>query len=180
MSRHSFALVAVTLLTLGGLSACSGDDPSSDTTVPAIGVPDPPLPSEVNAIPFTVGAVAAIGNAEVRMQLAPTSTTVDEDVFILDVWVKSGALEPFSITPQMFRVYTLDGKSYTPETVGDIALFGDSTLNTGETYSGLMAVRIPTDSEPAMFLADLTDLGERFFAAAFSLDPEFVPVSPES
>jgi hypothetical protein len=30
-----------------------------------------------------------------------------------------------------------------------------------------------------MFLADLTDLGERFFAVAFSVDPEFVPVSPE-
>ena len=37
----------------------------------------------------------------------------------------------------------------------------------------------PTGSEPAMFLVDLTDLGDRFFAAAFSVDPNFVPVAPE-
>jgi hypothetical protein len=30
-----------------------------------------------------------------------------------------------------------------------------------------------------MFLADFTDIGDRFFAAAFSVDPEFVPQSPE-
>lgn len=180
MIRKPLALAVVALVSLGGLSACSGDDPMTSTETPVIGQPDPPLPSDVNAIPFTVGAVAAVGNAEVRMQLVDEPPVSEADVFVLDVWVKSGALEPFTITPEMFRVYTLDGKSYTPEAVGDIARFGEVTLNTGETYSGLLAVRIPTDSEPAMFLADLTDLGDRFFAAAYSVDPDFVPEAPES
>ena len=178
MIRKSLALM-IAFASLVGIAACSSDDASPDSTTPEVGMPDPPIPSEVNAIPFTVGAVAAAGNVDIRMQLVADPPVVDEDVFLLDVWVKSGALEPFAITPEMFRVYTVDGKSYTPEAVGDIARFGEATLNTGETYSGLMAVRIPTDSEPAMFLADFTDLGERFFAVAFSVDPEFVPVSPE-
>ncbi|MEY3566841.1 MAG: hypothetical protein RLZ19_855 [Actinomycetota bacterium] len=179
MIRRSVTLIVIAFVSLGSLTACSSDDASPDSTTPEVGMPDPPIPSEVNAIPFTVGAVAAAGNAEVRMQLVSDPPVDDANVFVLDVWVKSGALEPFAITPEMFRVYTVDGKSYTPEAVGDIARFGEATLNTSETYSGLMAVRIPTDSEPAMFLADLTDLGERFFAVAFSVDPEFVPVSPE-
>jgi len=179
MIRRSVSLIVVALVSLGGISACSSDDAAPDSTTPEVGMPNPPIPSEVNAIPFTVGAVAAAGNADVRMQLVAEPPVVDEDVFLLDVWVKSGALEPFTITPDMFRVYTVDGKSYTPEAVGDIARFGEATLNTGETYSGLMAVRITTDSEPAMFLADFTDLGDRFFAVAFSVDPDFVPVSPE-
>lgn len=178
MIRKSLALM-IAFASLVGIAACSSDDASPDSTTPEVGMPDPPIPSEVNVIPFTVGAVAAAGNVDVRMQLVADPPVVDEDVFLVDVWVKSGALEPFAITPEMFRVYTVDGKSYTPEAVGDIVRFGEATLNTGETYSGLMAVRIPTDSEPAMFLADFTDLGERFFAVAFSVDPEFVPVSPE-
>ncbi|MBM3827612.1 MAG: hypothetical protein FJW09_03115 [Actinobacteria bacterium] len=180
MNRSPLVLVAIALATIGGLTACSNEDSGPDTTAPVVGMPDPTLPSEVNAVAYVVGAVAGIGNAEVRMQLPANVPAVDDDVYVLDVWVKSGALEPFAIRPEMFRVYTLDGKSYTPEAVGDIARFGEATLNTGETYSGLLAVRIPTDSEPAMFLADLTDLGERFFAAAFSVDPDFVPETPES
>lgn len=180
MFRTPLVIIAVVLASVGGLSACSGGDAGPDTTAPVVGMPDPPLPSDVNAIAYVVGAVAGIGNAEVRMQIPEDQPTLDDDVYVLDVWVKSGALEPFTIRPDMFRVYTVDGKSYTPEAVGDIARFGEATLNTGETHSGLMAVRIPTESEPAMFLADLTDLGDRFFAAAFSVDPDFVPEAPES
>lgn len=179
MTRKHLMIVALAVVSFGSLTACSGDSSSTSTT-PAIGLPDPPLPSDVNAIPFVSGAIAAAGNADVRMQLLPESPVDDPDVLVLDVQVTSGALEPFDLTPEMFRVYTLDGKSYTPEAVGEIERFGESTLNTGETYEGLLAVRVTTGSVPALFLADLTDLGERFFAVAFSLDPDFVPEAPES
>ena len=172
-------LVPILIASTLGVLGCSSDDATPTPDREQVGAPNPPLPAEVNAIPFTVGAVAAVGNADVRMQLADDATTTDDDVFVLDVWVQSGALEPFTLRPDMFRVYTVDGVSYTPEAIGEIPQFGSATLNTGETYSGLLAVRIPTGSEPAMFLVDLTDLGDRFFAAAFSVDPNFVPVAPE-
>lgn len=177
---RKFAILSVLSVSMLGVSGCSSDDEATPTPDrEQVGAPNPPLPAEVNAIPFTVGAVAGLGNAEVRMQLADDSSITDEDVFLLDVWVKNGALEPFTLRPDMFRVYTVDGTSYTPEAVGDTARFGEATLSVGETYSGLLAVRIPTDSEPAMFLADLTDLGDRFFAAAYSVDPNFIPIAPE-
>jgi hypothetical protein len=79
----------------------------------------------------------------------------------------------------MFRVYTVDGKSYTPVAAGTIEQFGNATLQTRESYQGILAVSIPTDSEPALFLANLADLGERFFPVAFSVDPNFTPAAPE-
>jgi hypothetical protein len=176
MKKSLLPLMFGALLVVAG---CSGDDAATTDSVPQIGVPDPALPSEVNAIPYVLGSVAGAGNVEVRVDLPDTPSDVGDDVFVLEVTVTSGALEPFSIIPDMFRVYTVDGKSYTPEAVGTIAQFGTATLNTGEAYTGLMAVTITTDSEPAMFLADFTDIGDRFFAAAFSVDPEFVPQSPE-
>jgi len=176
LTRVLVAMVALPLLLVAG---CSGDDSSPSTTQVEIGTPDPPIPSEVNALPFTVGALAAAGNAEVSMKFPDDAQDVPEGYLVLDVTVTSGALEPFTITPEMFRVYTVDGRSYTPVAVGDIAQFGNVELATKQSYSALLAVEIATDSEPALFLADFTDLGERFFAVAFSLDPDFVPVAPE-
>lgn len=104
---------------------------------------------------------------------------VGEGYYFLEIQVTSGALEPFSLRPDMFRVYTVDGMSYTPVEVGTIQQFGNATLQSRELYQGILAVSIPTGSEPALFLADLADLGERFFPVAFSVDPNFTPVSPE-
>ena len=69
--------------------------------------------------------------------------------------------------------------SYTPVEVGSVTQFGNATLQSRESYQAILAVSIPTDSEPALFLADLSDLGERFFPVAFSVDPSFVPEAPE-
>ena len=114
-------LVAMLALPALLITGCSGDDASPSTTQVEIGTPDPPIPSEVNAIPFTVGALAAAGNAEVLMKFPDGAPDVPEGYLVLDVTVTSGALEPFTITPEMFRVYTVDGRSYTPVAVGDIA-----------------------------------------------------------
>ena len=161
------------------MSCSSGSSTSSTTTQVQVGTPVPPIPSEVNAIPFTVGAVAAAGNAEIRMSLPTETPEASDDFYFLEVQVTSGALEPFSLRPDMFRVYTVDGKSYTPVAAGTIEQFGNATLQSGESYEGILAVSIPTDSEPALFLANLADLGERFFPVAFSVDPSFVPEAPE-
>ena len=42
-----------------------------------------------------------------------------------------------------------------------------------------MAVLIPTDSPPAMFVANLSGISDRFFPGAWVLDPNFEPVSSE-
>ena len=176
-SRKAIALV---LLSMATLLSCSSDDSTSTTTTQVeVGTPTPPIPSEVNAIPFTVGAVAAAGNAEIRMSLPSETPEAAEGFFFLEVQVTSGALEPFTLRPDMFRVYTVDGMSYTPVAAGTIEQFGNATLQSLESYEGILAVSIPTGSEPALFLADLTDLGERFFPVAFSVDPSFVPEAPE-
>ena len=176
-SRKAIALV---LLSMATLLSCSSDESTSTTTTQVeVGTPTPPIPSEVNAIPFTVGAVAAAGNAEIRMSLPSETPEAAEGFFFLEVQVTSGALEPFTLRPDMFRVYTVDGMSYTPVAAGTIEQFGNATLQSLESYEGILAVSIPTGSEPALFLADLSDLGERFFPVAFSVDPSFVPEAPE-
>ena len=162
------------------LLSCSNDGSTSSTTTQVqFGTPTPPIPSEVNGIPFTVGAVAAAGNAEIRMSIPTETPEASDDFFFLEVQVTSGALEPFSLRPDMFRVYTVDGMSYTPVEVGSVKQFGNATLQSTESYQAILAVSIPTDSDPALFLADLTDLGERFFPVAFSVDPSFSPAPPE-
>jgi hypothetical protein len=176
-SRKAIALV---LLSMATLLSCSNDGSTSTTTTQVeVGIPTPPIPSEVNAIPFTVGAMAAAGNAEIRMSLPIETPEASDEFFFLEVQVTSGAFEPFSLRPDMFRVYTVDGMSYTPVEVGSVKQFGNATLQSGESYEGILAVSIPTDSEPALFLADLSDLGERFFPVAFSVDPSFTPAAPE-
>ena len=176
-SRKAISLV---LLSMATLLSCSNDGSTSTTTTQVeVGTPTPPIPSEVNAIPFTVGAVAAAGNAEIRMTLPTETPEASDEFFFLEVQVTSGALEPFSLRPDMFRVYTVDGMSYTPVEVGSVKQFGNATLQTRESYQAILAVSIPTDSEPALFLADLSDLGERFFPVAFSVDPSFSPAPPE-
>ena len=176
-SRKAISLVLLSMTMM--MSCSSGSSTSSTTTQVQVGTPVPPIPSEVNAIPFTVGAVAAAGNAEIRMSLPTETPEASDDFYFLEVQVTSGALEPFSLRPDMFRVYTVDGMSYTPVEVGSVTQFGNATLQSRESYQAILAVSIPTDSEPALFLADLSDLGERFFPVAFSVDPSFVPEAPE-
>ena len=176
-SRKAISLVLLSMTMM--MSCSSGSSTSSTTTQVQVGTPVPPIPSEVNAIPFTVGAVAAAGNAEIRMSLPTETPEASDDFYFLEVQVTSGALEPFSLRPDMFRVYTVDGMSYTPVEVGSVKQFGNATLQSTESYQAILAVSIPTDSEPALFLADLTDLGERFFPVAFSVDPSFSPAPPE-
>jgi len=176
-SRKTISLVLLSMTMM--MSCSSGSSTSSTTTQVQVGTPVPPIPSEVNAIPFTVGAVAAAGNAEIRMSLPTETPEASDDFYFLEVQITSGALEPFSLRPDMFRVYTVDGMSYTPVAAGTIEQFGNATLQSGESYEGILAVSIPTDSEPALFLADLSDLGERFFPVAFSVDPSFTPAPPE-
>jgi hypothetical protein len=168
-SRKAISLVLLSMTMM--VSCSSGSSTSSTTTQVQVGTPVPPIPSEVNAIPFTVGSVAAAGNAEVRMSLPTETPEASDDFYFLEVQVTSGALEAFSLRPDMFRVYTVDGMSYTPVAAGTIEQFGNATLQSGESYEGILAVSIPTDSEPALFLADLSDLGDRFFPVAFSVDP---------
>ena len=92
--------------------------------------------------------------------------TAEDGTFSFNVSITSGALEPISITPEMFRVYTLDGKSYISDTAPDTEQFGAHTLQSKEVYTGTFSVKIPTDSEPAMFLADLRPIGDRHFPGA--------------
>ena len=108
-SRKAISLVLLSMTMM--MSCSSGSSTSSTTTQVQVGTPVPPIPSEVNAIPFTVGAVAAAGNAEIRMSLPTETPEASDDFYFLEVQVTSGALEPFSLRPDMFRVYTVDGMS---------------------------------------------------------------------
>jgi hypothetical protein len=170
--RTLIALVALT--PLFGV-ACSSDDAamSATTTVaPEVGNPDPPLPIDINTIPYKPGDLAALGNASIQIG---TPTTSEDGTFSFDVSITSGALEPYTIGPQMFRVYTLDGKSYISVAGPNIEQFGDHTLQSEEVYTGTFSVKIPTDSEPVLFLADLSPIGERFMPGAWVFDPNFTP-----
>ena len=174
--RALVALLAVTPF-LG--VACSGDDAStapSTTVAIEVGNPDPPLPMDINTIPYKPGDLVALGDVKIQIGIPSTS---DENGFSFDVTVTSGALKPFTISPSMFRVYTLDGKSYISVAGPGIEQFGDYTLQSEEVYSGTFSVKIPTDSEPVMFLADLSPIGDRYFPGAWIFDPNFTPETQE-
>jgi len=137
-----------------------------------VGNPDPPLPFEINQVPFKPGDIAALGNASIQIS---TPTTADDGSFVFEVSVTSGSLEPFTISPQMFRVYTLDGQSYISVAGPGIEQFGNYTLLSKEVYKAAFSIKIPTDSEPVMFVADLSTLGDRFFPGAWVFDPNYTP-----
>jgi hypothetical protein len=155
--------------------ACSGDDVAT-TVAPVVGIPDPPLPIDINTIPYKPGDLVALGNASIQIAIPITSK---DGTFSFDVSVTSGSLEQFTTTPQMFRVYTLDGKSYVSVAETGIVQFGDHTFESQEVFKGTFSVKIPTDSQPVMFVADLSSLGERFFPGAWVFDPNFNPPSAE-
>lgn len=169
-------LLLVSATALFGIS-CGGDttSDSSTTLAPQVGNPDPPLPIDINSIPYKPGEQVALG--DVLIQIGVPETNADGD-FSFDVTVTSGALEPFTIGSQMFRVYTLDGKSYLSVAGPDIEQFGNYTLQSEEVYTGTFSVKIPTNSEPVMFLADLSPIGDRYFPGAWVFDPNFT--TPES
>jgi hypothetical protein len=170
--RTLIALVALT--PLFGV-ACSGDDAATTTSTslaPEVGNPDPPLPMDINQTPYKPGDLVALGNASIQIS---TPITADDGTFSFDVSVTSGSLEPFTISPQMFRVYTLDGKSYISVAGPGIQQFGDYTLQSEEVYKGTFSVKIPTDSEPVMFVADLSTTGDRMMPGAWIFDPNFTP-----
>ena len=73
-------LVPILIASTLGVVGCSSDDATPTPDREQVGAPNPPLPAEVNAIPFTVGAVAAVGNADVRMQLADDAPTTRVDL----------------------------------------------------------------------------------------------------
>lgn len=168
------ALVALLMLTPLFAVACGGEDPMGTESSPQaqVGQPDPALPMDINQIPYKPGERVALGNAEITIGIPEFG---ENDIFSFNVSLTSGALESFSVMPEMFRVYTLDGKSYTPVTVGEIPRFGSHTLRSTESYSATLAVKITTGSEPALFVADLSSLGERFFPGAWVFDPNFAP-----
>ncbi|GDX25633.1 hypothetical protein LBMAG12_00070 [Actinomycetes bacterium] len=170
MRRAILAALVVCLPLLG--SACSGDDPMVTTSPPEVqvGQPNPVLPMDINQIPYKPNERVALGNAEISIGIPNVG---EDETFSFDVTVTSGSLELFSITPEMFRVYTLDGKSYISDTTPGIEQFGARTLQSKEVYTGTFSVKIPTDSEPVMFLADLSSLGERFVPGAWVFDPNF-------
>jgi hypothetical protein len=174
--RALFTLIAV--MPLFGV-ACSSDDAATTTSTiaaPEVGNPNPPLPMDINNIPYKPGDLVALGDVKIQIGVPTTSET---DGFSFDVTVTSGALEPFTIAPSMFLVYTLDGKSYIPEAGGTTEQFGEYTLQSEEVYQGVFSVKIPTDSEPVLFLADLSPIGDRYFPGAWIFDPNFTPETQE-
>ena len=167
--RSIIALLALT--PLFGV-ACSGDDAMNATTTvaPEVGNPDPPLPMEINSIPYKPGDLVALGNASIQIS---TPMTSDDGTFSFDVSVTSGSLDPFTIAAQMFRVYTRDGKSYISVAGPGVEQFGNYTLQSEEEYTGTFSVKIPTDSVPVMFVADLSTTGDRIMPGAWIFDPNF-------
>ena len=181
MIRRLLPAAVAMALTVGACSS-SSDDASAPSTTAAVtgstvvvGAPDPALPAEVNAIPYKPGDLVALGNAEVTIGVP----TQDDRGFRFDVTITSGALAPFTISSEMFRVYTVDGRSYLPESTPDTEQFGNTTIQPGESYTGTVVVSLAGDSEPAMFVVDMSPSGERVMPGAWVFDPEFSPASPE-
>ena len=179
--RILISTIAVTTF-VAGCSGSSVDDvaqsPGSSAVTKStvvVGAPNPALPAEINPIPYKPGDLVALGNAEVRIGV-PEQTG---NVFSFEVSITSGSLASFAITSDMFRVYTVDGASYTPEATNSVEQFGNATIEPSQTYTGTVTVTLAGDSEPAMFVVDMSTSGERVMPGAWVFDPDFSPDSPE-
>ncbi|MEY3166430.1 MAG: hypothetical protein RLZZ343_233, partial [Actinomycetota bacterium] len=76
-------LVALLILTPFFSIACSGGEAkTTTTTAPQVGNPDPPLPIDINTIPYKPSDLVALGNASIQID---TPITAEDGTFSFNV-----------------------------------------------------------------------------------------------
>ena len=174
------AAALVACLALGAAACSSSDDGSaSDKTATTTRDPDkgfkptPPLPADINPVPFLKGNLVAVGNLKIKV------AEVDDPDFdakgsgtrtvTMTVEVTNGSLEPVELDPKTFLAYVANGQSDTPPSGGAFA----EPLDSGETATIDMVFELPTSSELIALVFDGRTYGDRVKSALIAVDPNY-------
>lgn len=162
----------------------TSDTPVGDTSDEAVetGQPDPPLPSEINAVPFGVGQVAALGNLQVTLHGWAEGAS-SELPTALDVTVRNGANGPIELDERVFRLYAADGKSVLASQVTDARMLEGHNapirIASGDSVRVVASFETAGWEVAALLLVDASHLGDRNLPGGFVLD-EFTVVDADS
>lgn len=178
--RSSLAATALALALMGTACSSSDDASSSDKTTTttrdvAKGFePTPPLPGDINPVPFLKGNLVALGNVKVRV------AKVDDQGFevkgkgsrtvTMQVEVTNGSIDSLALKPSTFLAYVANGQSDTPPAEGPIT----EPIPSGETASIDMAFEVPVNSELLALVFDGRPYGERVKSGLIAVDPNYV------
>ncbi|MFM8237822.1 MAG: hypothetical protein ACKOBG_08715 [Actinomycetota bacterium] len=137
----------------GGCSGDSGPSAAPTTTAPAFRA-EPPLPRDLNPIPYAIGDLVALRDLQVRV------ATVDGEVkgeagasgtrsITLTLDVRNGALRPVSLRPGGLRLYDLRGESFVP-----VIASGPATVASGRTERFTLRYRVPAAATTPVLVVD--------------------------
>jgi hypothetical protein len=187
--RRALAVLAAAALVIAGCSdesepaSDSTSDSTSDGEAPVeTGAPDPPLPSEINAVPFGMGQVAALGNLQVTLNGWAEGAS-SESPTALDITVRNGANEAIELDERVFRLYGADGTSVLASEVTDATMLeGQSApirIASGDSVRVVASFETAGWEVAALLLVDASHLGDRNLPGGFVLD-EFTVVDTDS
>ncbi len=161
-----------------------GDTTVGDTTVPTVetGEPDPPLPSEINAVPYGMGQVAALGNLQVTLNGWADGASAESPT-ALDITVRNGANEPIELDERVFRLYAADGTSVLASEITDATMLegqnAPTRIASGDSVRVVASFETAGWEVAALLLVDASHLGDRNLPGGFVLD-EFTVIDTDS
>jgi len=162
-------------------AACGGGTSSAPTPTTKAFRAQPPLPPQINRIPYTVGDLVALRDLQVRVVRIEGSTTGSPGAtgnrnVTLVVDLRNGGLRPRAIDPRSLRLYDLGGTSFVPD--GGI---DPTPLPSGAVRRVSLRYSVPADTTVPVLIVD----GRAYPAGSVSsgliaLDPKWRPPAGDS
>ena len=161
-------------------SACgsSGSDAATSTTSTTTPIEKasyfkPPLPSNLNAIPFLKGDLAALGNVKLRVDKVTDPGTKKgakgTRTVVITTQVTNGALTELTLKPETFLAYVATGTGTTADPDPAIT----KPLASGEVRSLPLTFEVPADG-PLVFLTfNGEPYGDRVNNGLIAVDPKY-------
>lgn len=182
--RLTGALVLLVALGAGcsddGGSAAGGTAPPSTVADDGSFTPEPALPADVNAIPYVLGDLVALGNLSLQVagvdDEGPVAGAEGTRRVTIELEVTNGALEPVRLDDDDLRVYVADGRS---APAADLGTLGDD-IASAATATEDLAFEIPASSPLMALVFDSSGHGDRVASGLIALDPAFVPAPTDS
>lgn len=143
-------------------------DAFGDITTDTLGTPDPPLPGDIRPEAFPVGALAALGNLQIRVTSVdqPGSDPAAPQRLTVRLDVTNGATDDLELRRSSFSVYLADGSAVPADDGSGEGITGVE-IPSAATVSGDLTFTIPVGARPIMMLFDSAGSTERIYSGAF-------------
>lgn len=176
--RRSIAVVLALGLALGATSCTSKDKGSSSadqttTTADPASYFKPPLPANLNAIPYLKGDLAALGNVQLQVTKvkdpgakkdAPGTRTV-----VVTAKVTNGSMDDLTLKPETFLAYVSTGDSAKAQDDPEIT----EPIDSGATRTVQLRFDVLKKAGLAFMVFNGQPYGDRVYNGLISLDPTY-------